>query len=101
MGPSSPAPSASPRSRAWTRPATVTRQPSMHPDARRGSATLLLALLACGGADRPPASRAAADSTAAAGSTEPALMAYVTNEGSGEVTIIDATLDSAVGTISV
>ena len=72
----------------------------MHPDARCGSALLLLTLLACGGADRPPATRTATDSAPAAG-TSPALMAYVTNEGSGEVTIIDVALDSAVGTIPV
>jgi len=73
----------------------------MHPDARCGSSLLLLTLLACGGADRPPATQTATDSAPAAAGTSPALMAYVTNEGSGEVTIIDVALDSAVGTIPV
>ena len=73
----------------------------MHPDARCGSALLLLTLLACGGADRPPATQTATDSAPAAAGTSPALMAYVTNEGSGEVTIIDVALDSVVGTIPV
>jgi YVTN family beta-propeller protein len=77
----------------------------MHPDPLRGSATFLLLLAACGGADRP-ATAGKADTTAganggAASAPTPSLLAYVTNEGSGEVTIIDVARDSAVGTIQV
>ena len=77
----------------------------MHPDALRGRATLLLLLAACGGADRPAtagkADTAAARDSGDASASTPSLLAYVTNEGSGEVTIIDVARDSAVGTIQV
>ena len=57
-GATSPAPSAWPASRASTRPATVTRQSSMRNELRpAGSCCLaVLALVACGGGERPPAS---------------------------------------------
>jgi PQQ-dependent catabolism-associated beta-propeller protein len=68
---------------------------------RRAPALLLLGGLglACGG-DRGQ-SGAAGDSAAAATDTPGGELAYVTNEGSGELTIIDTSNDSVVGTIPV
>lgn len=60
---------------------------------------LLIGLAACGGGDRAPG--AAADSAPAALDTPAGELAYVTNEGSGELTIIDTSNDSVVGTIPV
>ena len=66
---------------------------------------LLALLTACSGGERSPRSDAGgADSTAAAPAAAPqsgGLVAYVTNEGSEELTIIDTRTDSAVATIPV
>ena len=57
-------------------------------------------LAACGG-DDARSDGAAADSASAAADTPGRELAYVTNEGSGELTILDTSTDSAVGTIPV
>jgi YVTN family beta-propeller protein len=64
-------------------------------------AALVAALAACGRSKTPPAST---DSAATAAAAEPggkALLAYVTNEGSEELTVIDTRTDSVVATIPV
>src|SRR6185369_5795544 len=106
----SPAPSGWTARRAWTRPAIETRPPSMpsnlrsHDFLRPPAAAALVALLAaaCGRGDAPPPpttdSTAGAAQTAARGK---ALLAYVTNEDSQDLTIIDTRTDSVVATISV
>ena len=60
---------------------------------------LVTCLAACGGESRQ--SDGAADTTAVAADTTGGELAYVTNEGSGDLTIIDASNDSVVGTITV
>ena len=60
---------------------------------------LVTCLAACGGESRQTAG--AADTTAATADTTGGELAYVTNEGSGDLTIIDASNDSVVGTITV
>src|SRR5690349_18428167 len=108
MAPISPARSDWTEPRGWTRPATETRPPSMPSSLRvrrtialTPVATLVAALGACGGSKSPPPNT---DSAATAAAAEPAgkpLLAYVTNEGSEELTIIDTRTDSAVATIPV
>jgi YVTN family beta-propeller protein len=75
-------------------------------DARPAAPTSLLALLvgvglvACGGEGARPGGRAG-DSASAVPDTRGGELAYVTNEGSGELTILDTSTDSVVGTIPV
>ena len=64
-------------------------------------ATLVAALAACGGSKTPPPSTDSAATAAAAEPPGKPLLAYVTNEGSEELTIIDTRTDSAVATIPV
>ncbi len=63
-------------------------------------AALVAAVAACGGSKTPPASTDSAATAAAEPAGKP-LLAYVTNEGSEELTIIDTRTDSAVATIPV
>src|SRR5689334_23792535 len=64
-------------------------------------ATLMAALAACGGSKTPPPNPHSAATAAAAEPAGKPLLAYVTNEGSEELTIIDTRTDSAVATIPV
>ena len=57
-------------------------------------------LVGCGG-DGARSDRTADDTTSAATDTPGTELAYVTNEGSGELTILDTSTDSVVGTITV
>src|SRR5688572_30680493 len=103
----SAAPQASSGSRASIRPGTGTRQFSMRTDhsplIRRTSlpATLLLIGLAGCGGEAARSDGTADDTTSAATDTPGTELAYVTNEGSGELTILDTSNDSVVGTIPV
>ena len=58
-----------------------------------------LLLASCSGADAPGAQTA--DSAAAADAAAPRELVYVTNEGSGELTVLDAATDSVLATIAV
>jgi YVTN family beta-propeller protein len=78
----------------------MTRQRLMQNDLMRWICCLGLASVACGGGERPREEPAAnADSTPAAPAGRE--VAYATNEGSGELTIIDVATDSAVASIQV
>ena len=65
------------------------------------SLTLLAGLAACGGGSDRPGGAADTTASAAGGDSQGGELAYVTNEGSGELTIIDSSNDSVVGTIVV
>ena len=56
-----------------------------------GAGFLVVALSACGGSEPAPASEPAIE--------QPAVAVYVTNETSGDLTIIDATKNTALATI--
>jgi YVTN family beta-propeller protein len=69
------------------------------------AAALFVLAAACGRSKTPPATAdstaSAAGDTAAGAPGSKALLAYVTNEGSQDLTIIDTRTDSAIATIPV
>src|SRR6185312_16398419 len=84
-------------SKVWTRPGTAIRQCSMRTELALTISVLCGAGLvgACGKGE-PPARQAADTAAAPAAGGGPALLSYVTNEDSQELSIIDTRTDSVV-----